>query len=139
MNEFETEFDQFLDWLIAQEEIEPEDRQDLIEHLIAVGTIDEKAETILRNMAKHLLQISQKKVEELQKHVTSLQTALKNESDPALSLKENIIHTEGEKMQEEAEKFRSSLKHFKQEKANTAEAGEKEEESAEIEQLKQNL
>lgn len=139
MTDYQTELENFILWLIQVDEIPAEERNNFINHLVKVGTLDEKAYQYIEHTVDRLYKINAQKAAHLEEQVISLSNALIAGKTPELSMKNFIIKSEGEAMMETAYEFTEEFQGFLNRKAEEAETTEKTQEQAEIAALKAGL
>lgn len=139
MDNFETEFEKFILWFSDQEDVPAESRVNLLDHLLAVGDIDEKSEKFIVDTLTHLAAVSQAKADELKQHLDGLKAAIAGQEDPKFSLVEHILADAEEKIQAQAGGFKMEFAEFQKEKSDTEEGIEKSDEASELKTIKSQL
>lgn len=139
MDTFETDLEKFILWFADQEEIPAESRVNLLDHILKVGDIDEKAEKFIADTLTHLAEVSQTKADELKSRLDALHAAIEGQKDPNFSIAENILADAEKKLDGLTTAFKSDFVAFEKGKSEAAESAEKSEEKSEVEQIKTQL
>lgn len=139
MNQTETDFVHMLEWIIAQEDIDLQTRQDFVGHIISTGTLDDKAEAFIERYLQQRQQQGLKKEAYLQQTGNLIHQLNVSTADPKTGLKAKIEQETSELITSLAERFIGNFKYREEQIVERAKTQESDAEMDEVAAIKASL